>query len=189
MGQPRLSVRDEHAAGKTAARRAAGHADGPLHARQMGPAGQPPRRAVGRVHRDQHRLAAPCGGRRGLALSVCRTLAHGRSAPRRCVILRAGAAPQNRRPQSAPSGRSAAETDMSPSRKKLLAWSVHFYTALGLVAAGGIAVAIIEATPASFRLAFLLMLVATLIDATDGTLARWIRIKEVLPGFDGRRLD
>jgi phosphatidylcholine synthase len=78
---------------------------------------------------------------------------------------------------------------MTTTHKKLLAWCVHFYTALGLVAAGGIAVAIIEGTPASFRLAFLLMLVATLIDATDGTLARWIRIKEVLPGFDGRRLD
>jgi phosphatidylcholine synthase len=33
------------------------------------------------------------------------------------------------------------------------------------------------------------MLVATLIDATDGTLARMVRIKETLPGFDGRRLD
>ena len=33
------------------------------------------------------------------------------------------------------------------------------------------------------------MVVATLIDATDGTLARAIRIKETLPGFDGRRLD
>jgi phosphatidylcholine synthase len=33
------------------------------------------------------------------------------------------------------------------------------------------------------------MAIATIIDATDGTLARAIRIKEVLPGFDGRRLD
>ena len=33
------------------------------------------------------------------------------------------------------------------------------------------------------------MLLATLIDATDGTLARAVRIKETLPGFDGRRLD
>jgi phosphatidylcholine synthase len=73
--------------------------------------------------------------------------------------------------------------------RKFLAWCVHFYTALGLVAAGGMALAILEGTPASFRLAFVLMLVATLIDATDGTLARWVRIKEVLPGFDGRRLD
>jgi phosphatidylcholine synthase len=33
------------------------------------------------------------------------------------------------------------------------------------------------------------MLVATFIDATDGFLARWLRVKEVLPQFDGRRLD
>jgi phosphatidylcholine synthase len=73
--------------------------------------------------------------------------------------------------------------------KKVLAWIAHAYTALGLVAAAGVAVAILDGTPASFRLAFLLMFVATVIDATDGTLARWVRVKEVLPGFDGRRLD
>ena len=73
--------------------------------------------------------------------------------------------------------------------KKFLAWCVHAYTALGLVAAGGIAVAIIDGQPASFRFAFLLMFVATLIDATDGTLARAVGVKKVLPGFDGRRLD
>ncbi len=72
---------------------------------------------------------------------------------------------------------------------KFCAWCVHFYTALGLVAAGGIAVAIFADTPAAFRLAFALMLLATVIDATDGTLARYFRVKEVLPGFDGRRLD
>ncbi len=72
--------------------------------------------------------------------------------------------------------------------KTLLAWGVHGYTALGLVAAGGMALAILDDPPA-FRLAFFLMLVATLIDASDGTLARWVRVKEVLPGFDGRRLD
>jgi phosphatidylcholine synthase len=33
------------------------------------------------------------------------------------------------------------------------------------------------------------MLVAVVIDATDGTLARAVRIKETVPGFDGRRLD
>ena len=32
-------------------------------------------------------------------------------------------------------------------------------------------------------------MIATLIDATDGTLARRVKVKEVLPGFDGRRLD
>jgi phosphatidylcholine synthase len=73
--------------------------------------------------------------------------------------------------------------------RTFLAWCVHGYTALGLVAAGGMAVAILDGRPASFRLAFVLMFVATLVDATDGTLARAVRVKEVLPRFDGRRLD
>lgn len=73
--------------------------------------------------------------------------------------------------------------------RKILAWSAHSYTALGLVAAAGIAVAIFDGKPESFRFAFVLMLVATLIDATDGTLARAVKVKEVLPHFDGRRLD
>src|SRR5436309_1679669 len=71
----------------------------------------------------------------------------------------------------------------------LLAWSVHLYTALGLVAAAAIAVLIVHGDAAAFRAAFLLMVIATLIDATDGTLARAARVKTVLPGFDGRRLD
>jgi phosphatidylcholine synthase len=33
------------------------------------------------------------------------------------------------------------------------------------------------------------MALATVVDSTDGTLARKVRIKEVVPGFDGRRLD
>jgi phosphatidylcholine synthase len=70
--------------------------------------------------------------------------------------------------------------------KKCLAWSAHFYTALGLVAVGCMAVAIFEN---EFRLAFVLMFIATMIDATDGTLARAVKVKEVLPHFDGRRLD
>jgi phosphatidylcholine synthase len=74
-------------------------------------------------------------------------------------------------------------------RARMLAWGVHFYTALGLVAAAGIAVLIVNGGAESFRWAFVLMLLATLIDATDGTLARRVRVKEVLPGFDGRRLD
>jgi phosphatidylcholine synthase len=70
-----------------------------------------------------------------------------------------------------------------------LGWFVHFYTALGLVAAAGIAVLIVRGGHESFRLAFALMLVATLIDSTDGLFARAVRIKEVIPSFDGRRLD
>src|SRR5437764_564411 len=73
--------------------------------------------------------------------------------------------------------------------RQVLAWGVHLYTALGLVAAAVIAVLIVEGGGTAFRAAFALMLVATLIDATDGTLARRVKIKETLPGFDGRRLD
>src|SRR5262245_19962342 len=76
--------------------------------------------------------------------------------------------------------------------RRVLAWGVQLYTALGLACAAGIALLLVEARPDSvvaFRWAFALMVTATLIDATDGTLARAIRIKETLPGFDGRRLD
>jgi phosphatidylcholine synthase len=73
--------------------------------------------------------------------------------------------------------------------RTFLGWCVHFYTALGLVCAAAIAVAIVKDTPASYRRAFVLMLIATAIDATDGTLARAVRIKEAVPSFDGRRLD
>src|SRR5947209_7699762 len=73
----------------------------------------------------------------------------------------------------------------------LLAWGVHLYTASGLVAAAVIAVLLAGEHPDAntFRWAFLLMLAATLIDSTDGTLARRLKVKEVLAGFDGRRLD
>jgi phosphatidylcholine synthase len=71
----------------------------------------------------------------------------------------------------------------------VLAWLVHLYTAMGLVCAAGMAVLIVRGGDASFRGAFLLMMVATAIDATDGWLARKARVKEVLPGFDGGALD
>src|SRR5687767_3090507 len=77
----------------------------------------------------------------------------------------------------------------TPRLRQVLAWCVHFYTALGLVAAAGMAVLIVRGGAVSFAWAFVLMLVATLIDATDGILARAVRVKEVLPGFDGSQLD
>ncbi|MCU0960821.1 MAG: hypothetical protein MUF48_12015 [Pirellulaceae bacterium] len=70
-----------------------------------------------------------------------------------------------------------------------LAWGVHAYTALGLVAAAAMAVLLVQGGPSAFRGVFWLMLAATLIDATDGALARAVRVKEVLPHFDGRQLD
>ena len=72
-------------------------------------------------------------------------------------------------------------------RAKLLAWAVHSFTALGLILAATIAVLIVRGGANSFRWAFACMLVATIIDALDGTLARLAKVKEVLPGFDGRR--
>lgn len=71
----------------------------------------------------------------------------------------------------------------------LLAWTVHGFTALGLVAAAAIAVLLVEAGDAAFTHAFQWMIVATAIDAVDGPLARYARVHDVLPGFDGRRLD
>lgn len=73
--------------------------------------------------------------------------------------------------------------------RRVLGWCVHGYTALGLVVAAGMAVLIVEGTEAAFQRAFFLMLVACLIDATDGTLARLVKIKETIPRFDGARLD
>jgi len=73
--------------------------------------------------------------------------------------------------------------------EKAFAWVAHLYTALGLVCAAGIAVLIVRGDDRAFRLAFGLMALATIIDATDGWLARKLRVNEVLPGFDGRALD
>ena len=73
--------------------------------------------------------------------------------------------------------------------RQVLGWCVHAYTALGLVAAAMIAALIIQGGPNAFRWSFLLMAVATIVDSTDGTLARRVRIKEAVPSFDGRRLD
>lgn len=68
----------------------------------------------------------------------------------------------------------------------LAAWGVHLYTALG--AALGL-FALDAITRADYRLAFIWMAAATVIDCTDGTLARRVRVKEILPHFDGSKLD
>jgi phosphatidylcholine synthase len=73
--------------------------------------------------------------------------------------------------------------------RRFLGWCVHAYTGLGLICAAGMAVLILEGPREALGWVFVLMLVATLIDATDGTLARAVHIKETVPSFDGRRLD
>jgi phosphatidylcholine synthase len=74
----------------------------------------------------------------------------------------------------------------APRSRRLAAWGVHAYTAIGLPIA-------FLATAALYRgdhkLFFLMLCAAVFVDATDGTLARAVRVKEVLPDFDGRRLD
>ena len=66
------------------------------------------------------------------------------------------------------------------------AWFVHLYTASGAVIAF---FGVLAVFAGRYREAFLWMFVATVIDATDGVLARRARVKDVLPGLDGSRLD
>lgn len=68
----------------------------------------------------------------------------------------------------------------------IFAWLVHFYTASGAVIAF-FALLLIE--QAKFQDAFWLMALAVLIDASDGTFARMVRVKELIPWFDGDRLE
>ena len=69
---------------------------------------------------------------------------------------------------------------------KSLAWAVHLYTASGAV--WGFA-AIVATVQHDYRTAFLWLVLATFVDATDGVLARAARVKERIPEFDGARLD
>ena len=69
---------------------------------------------------------------------------------------------------------------------RTLAWSVHLYTALGAVVA---LEAIICTVRGDVRGAFLWMAAALVIDSSDGTLARAARVKEVVPTYDGSKLD
>ncbi len=70
--------------------------------------------------------------------------------------------------------------------EKLAAWGVHLFTASGAVVA---VLALAAMAREDFSSAAVWMLWAFVIDSLDGTLARAARVAEVLPGFDGRRLD
>lgn len=67
-----------------------------------------------------------------------------------------------------------------------LAWLVHFYTASGAVLAFAATLAAIQGR---FRDAFLFLIASTVVDATDGVLARRAGIPAATPRFDGARLD
>lgn len=70
--------------------------------------------------------------------------------------------------------------------RRIAAWGVHAYTALGLPLAYLCAEALHRGDARSF---FLWATLACLIDATDGFLARAVDVKAVVPEFSGRRLD
>lgn len=73
----------------------------------------------------------------------------------------------------------------SPIRRGF-AWSVHLFTACGVVCC----LLALEATYASrWQLALAWLLLAVVIDGIDGTFARMARVKTVLPNFDGALLD
>jgi phosphatidylcholine synthase len=66
------------------------------------------------------------------------------------------------------------------------AWAVHLFTASGAVAG---VLALLAIGRGDYGTAVLFMLAAFTIDALDGTMARAVGVAQVLPGFDGRRLD
>jgi phosphatidylcholine synthase len=86
-----------------------------------------------------------------------------------------------------PSGGSADRgRSFDDARRRGLAWGVHAFTASGAVVG---AIALLAIGAGNWQQAAILMLVALAIDSADGTLARAVRVREVLPDIDGRRLD
>jgi phosphatidylcholine synthase len=79
------------------------------------------------------------------------------------------------------------EGTLTPSSFHLfLAWSVHFITATGIV--WGL-LALIAAVERQWVMVFVWMAASLVVDSIDGTLARLVQVKRVLPGFDGALLD
>jgi phosphatidylcholine synthase len=72
------------------------------------------------------------------------------------------------------------------SKHKLAAWLVHLYTASGGVIG---MFALFAAAEGHIRRAFLLLILTMVIDTTDGLLARRVRVRSVLPDFDGAMMD
>ncbi|MBK8501237.1 MAG: hypothetical protein IPL46_02975 [Saprospiraceae bacterium] len=70
--------------------------------------------------------------------------------------------------------------------KKTIAWTVHLYTASGGLFAL-LAVASIDRL--QFATAMIWLMVCFFIDGTDGLLARRFKVKELLPGIEGKDID
>ena len=73
-----------------------------------------------------------------------------------------------------------------PPLRTAFAWGVHIYTALGAVLGF---VALDAVFRHDYRLTFTMLAMALLIDASDGALARKVRVKHVIPWIDGELLD
>ncbi len=77
--------------------------------------------------------------------------------------------------------------DWSPSpQQKLMAWFTHLFTASGAI--WGF-LSILAISNHQWILAFTWMAASVVVDSFDGLLARRVRVKSVLPDFDGARLD
>jgi phosphatidylcholine synthase len=107
-----------------------------------------------------------------------------------CPVEPASQSPASLPPGPPPRGRFRRpvrrERGSRDPRRLGLAWGVHAFTASGAVVG---AVALLAVVAGNLSQAAILMIVALAIDSVDGTLARAVRVGEVLPGIDGRRLD
>jgi len=70
--------------------------------------------------------------------------------------------------------------------KKVLAWSVHLFTATGAIWGFLTLLAIFEE---NWRAAITWMIIAMFVDGFDGMLARWFHVKEYAKGVDGGLMD
>ncbi|SDS40190.1 phosphatidylcholine synthase [Friedmanniella luteola] len=81
----------------------------------------------------------------------------------------------------------AAATPGTASRGlRAAGWALHLYTASGAVLG---LLAVLAAVDGRTVQALWILLAALVVDGTDGTLARRLRVKETIRGFDGARLD
>jgi len=67
-----------------------------------------------------------------------------------------------------------------------LAWLAHAYTATGLLFVFLATLAVLQS---DYRAAFLWLALQIVVDATDGVLARAVRVTERIPWFNGAKLD
>jgi len=76
---------------------------------------------------------------------------------------------------------------MAPAKRgRIQSWLVHMYTACGAVLAFVVAWAVVHGYD---RVTLGAMFAATIVDGTDGMLARRVGVKQKLPDVDGGRID